>query len=74
MFGPGPFELLIIGIILIVPLAGTLAIIFALLYVLKIGPFQPNNPNLHPCPDCGHRVSVRATNCPKCGCPLEQKA
>src|SRR5258708_7545296 len=25
------------------------------------------NPNLVPCPDCGHSVSIRATFCPNCG-------
>lgn len=27
-------------------------------------------PSLFPCPDCGHMVSVYATNCPNCGRPL----
>lgn len=28
-------------------------------------------PELLPCPDCGHEVSLRAKQCPSCGCPLE---
>ena len=28
---------------------------------------QQDNPNLRPCPDCGHFISVRAATCPKCG-------
>jgi len=33
------------------------------------GSFPP--PKLPPCPDCGDMVSKRATQCPRCGCPLE---
>lgn len=29
----------------------------------------PPNPRLHPCPDCGRMISVRAAACPSCGCP-----
>lgn len=29
----------------------------------------PPNPRLHPCPDCGRMISVRAAACPACGCP-----
>lgn len=25
---------------------------------------------LQPCPECGHQVSHRATNCPDCGAPI----
>jgi hypothetical protein len=30
----------------------------------------PTNPNLFPCPECGHHVSRLAKACPKCGQPL----
>lgn len=29
-----------------------------------------DNPNLYPCPSCGHTVSKMATSCPSCGHPL----
>jgi hypothetical protein len=29
------------------------------------------NPNLRPCPDCGHFISVRAAACPHCGGPVK---
>lgn len=28
---------------------------------------RPFNPNLYPCPDCGHMVSRQAEACPQCG-------
>lgn len=28
-----------------------------------------DNPNLQPCRDCGHYISIRATTCPNCGGP-----
>ena len=30
----------------------------------------PTNPNLFPCPECGHYVSMLAKACPKCGQPV----
>lgn len=30
---------------------------------------QRDNPNLQPCRDCGHYISIRAATCPKCGGP-----
>lgn len=61
---PGPVELMIIGVMLLVPVA----IVVALIRSRKpLG----NNPNLRPCPDCGRFVSLRATTCPQCGCPLQ---
>jgi hypothetical protein len=61
---PGPVELMIIGVMLLVPVA----IVVALTRSRKpLG----NNPNLRPCPDCGRFVSLRATTCPQCGCPLQ---
>jgi hypothetical protein len=30
-----------------------------------------DNPRLHNCPDCGKEVSRRASQCPNCGCPLQ---
>lgn len=30
--------------------------------------------SLIPCPECGIRVSTKATACPSCGCPSEEWA
>ena len=30
---------------------------------------QRDNPNLQPCRDCGHYISIRAATCPHCGGP-----
>jgi hypothetical protein len=69
MFVPGPLELIIILTIL-----GTVAacVILPIVFATKRGGnAQPNNPNLRPCPDCGHHISVRATTCPNCGGPVK---
>ena len=26
------------------------------------------------CPECGKEISDKASNCPNCGCPIEQKS
>lgn len=31
-----------------------------------------NEPSLCPCPSCGRRISVNASQCPKCGDPLKE--
>lgn len=68
---PGLPELLLIVLIalsLVVPFAIAVAIILLFAHRVK----QPTrHPNLKPCPDCGHRVSRRATVCPRCGRPLQ---
>ena len=71
MIAPGPLELLVIGAILLVTFLVPVALIFGLLFTLKIGPFRQHNPNLLSCPDCGAHVSGRAASCPQCGRPLE---
>ena len=67
-FLPGPIELIIIGVIVLVPVAIVVALVVALKLSRKP---SGSNPNLKPCPDCGRFVSLRATTCPQCGCPLE---
>ena len=65
---PGPLELIIVGIMGLV----LSAVVIALVVVLKGSRnASGNNPNLKPCPDCGRFVSLRATTCPQCGCPLQ---
>lgn len=69
LFMPGPLELIIIGFIILV-----LAIVVVLVVVLtRGGKATGDNPNLKPCPDCGQSVSIHATACPKCGCPIQGK-
>ena len=65
---PGPLELIIIGIMGFVLSAVVVALVVALNRSSKA---SGSNPNLKPCPDCGRFVSLRATTCPQCGCPLQ---
>ena len=48
-FMPGPMELIIIGVIVLVPVA----VVVALVVALRSRKASDNNPNLKPCPD-GH--------------------
>ncbi len=65
---PGPLELVLVGVIGLV----LSAVVVALVVVLNGSRnASGNNPNLKPCPDCGRFVSLRATTCPQCGCPLQ---
>ena len=36
--------------------------------------FTVENPNLFPCPDCFAKISKRASICPHCGAPVNEKA
>ena len=62
---PGWFELLLVGGFLLIPL-----VVIALVVVLATRGSQSNNPNLRQCPDCRWAVSIHATACPRCGCPM----
>jgi hypothetical protein len=70
-FVPGPMELLIIGAMCL----GVVGLIVAVI-VIALATSKKNrsdmvtNPNLYPCPDCGHWVSRQAPSCPQCGRPL----
>ncbi|TWT84749.1 hypothetical protein CA13_62290 [Planctomycetes bacterium CA13] len=67
---PGLMELIIIGVILFIPVAVVVALVVVLTRSRKA---SGSNPNLKPCPDCGRFVSLRATTCPQCGCPLQRE-
>jgi hypothetical protein len=67
-FMPGPVEMIVIGVFVIIPIAVIVGLFVAVTMSRK-GPGK--NPNLTPCPDCGRFVSLRATACPQCGCPLQ---
>ena len=70
-FVPGAAEVIIIGLILAVfvaIIAGAVALFHT---ISSRGTSRPLNPNLMPCPDCGHAVSIKASKCPKCGCPID---
>ena len=67
-FAPGPIELIIIGLICLVFLGAIVAaVVISLAVSKKNRPDAAANPNLFPCPDCGHWVSRQAPNCPQCG-------
>jgi hypothetical protein len=69
-FVPGAVEVIIIGLGLAVFAAfivGVVALFDAVFHKRKS---RKSNPNLTPCPDCGHAVSIHASNCPQCGCPV----
>ena len=63
-FMPGILELMVIACVLGIPL---LVVAIVLSTQRRTGTDQSKNPNLRPCPDCGHDVSVRANTCPQCG-------
>ena len=67
-FMPGPMEMMVIAAIALIPIGVVVG-----LFVVVTMNRKPsgNNPNLTPCPDCGRFVSLRATACPQCGCPLQ---
>jgi hypothetical protein len=67
-FVPGLFELIIIACILGFPL---LVIGTVLSTQRRTGVDHSENPNLRPCSDCGHPISVRAHTCPQCGGPVK---
>ena len=64
---PGFLLLLVLFVAVAVVGVGVVVI----LLVATRRPNYSNNPNLRPCPDCGHFVSVRATTCPRCGGPVK---
>ncbi len=65
---PGIPELLILGVIFLLPCV-CLAAGIILYYVLRKNPQQSEN--LNGCPNCGSSVSIRANNCHHCGTPLK---
>jgi hypothetical protein len=67
MAAPGPFELLIIGLVCLLPIIVGIVLAVVLISRSRL----PTNPDLQPCPDCGRRLSPRAASCPHCGCPLQ---
>jgi hypothetical protein len=70
-FAPGPIELLILGAMCLGVVGLILAVIvIALAASRKNRSDAAGNPNLYPCPDCGHWVSLQAPSCPQCGRPL----
>jgi hypothetical protein len=69
-FVPGAAEVIIIGLVLAVfvaIIAGAVALFHA---VSSRGTSRPASQNLMRCPDCDHLVSIHASNCPQCACPV----
>ena len=67
---PGIFELLVIGVVVIVPIVVAVSVVFATSRRNRL----PEANALAPCPDCNHAVSIRAQTCPHCGAPLKPLA
>jgi hypothetical protein len=65
----GLLVLVLMGLFLI----GVVIAVVALVAFLARRPAvnHSKNPNLRPCPDCGHFISVRAAACPHCGAPMK---
>ena len=67
-FAPGPIELIIIAVVVLGIVGVILAAVMIPLVVSKKNRSDvATNPNLFPCPDCGHWVSRQAPSCPQCG-------
>jgi predicted amidophosphoribosyltransferase len=64
MFGIGHWEMLILGMLCILPAIAMFALILYA-YSRVYG-----NPNLMACPDCRRMISRLAPFCPKCGRPM----
>ena len=58
-FVPGPAEVIIIGLVLAVFVAFIVGVVALFHAGSSSRNSRPSNPNLIPCPDCGHAVSVR---------------
>jgi hypothetical protein len=69
-FVPGAVEVVIIGLVLAVFVAIIASAVALFRVVSSKGTSRPPGPNLTPCPDCGHSVSIHASNCTQCGCPV----
>ena len=69
MFGVGPLELLILGVIALVVLGGPVVAVVIIVILMRRNTSRPDA-DLLPCPDCGRMVSRQAASCPQCGRPL----
>ena len=66
-FSPGPIEMLIIGMVCVLPVAAIVVIAVVLVSSKKSGSNPADSPHLYPCPDCGQYVPRTAPVCPHCG-------
>ena len=66
---PGPAEL-IIWLVFLFGVVGAIVLSVVLSRNKNTGQYDHDNPNLIPCPDCGHFISRKARSCPQCGCPV----
>ncbi|MBI5760279.1 MAG: zinc-ribbon domain-containing protein [Planctomycetales bacterium] len=77
MFGVGPMEMLIVGLICVLPFVAGIVVLVVVL--TKTGtssppPINSSTGQLVPCPHCGQQLSPRAATCPKCGAPRTPSA
>ena len=66
VFAPGPLKIML-GLLCLGVLAAVVVIVVVLAASQKARSGGAANPNLYPCPDCGHFVSRQAPTCPQCG-------
>jgi len=69
MFGIGALETAVISGVL--AFAGAFVVTLVMVATNRSSSKHLNNPNLRPCPDCKHFISVRAATCPHCGGPVK---
>lgn len=67
---PGILELLILGLMCLVPLV---AVVVVVLVVVKFSNRAGPPPGVAACPGCGAEVLTADLYCRQCGCPLENQ-
>jgi hypothetical protein len=70
MFGIGSWEMVILGLICILPMAAGVVVLVVLMLKKNSASSASTGAVLIPCPDCGRKLSPQATTCPQCGRPL----
>jgi len=65
---PGPIELLILGIVVVVPIALAFWVITGL---IRNNRRPQAGADFKPCPACGEQVSIRTDKCPYCGSSVQ---
>jgi hypothetical protein len=70
LFGIGFWELIILGLFCLLPMAAGVVVLVVLMQKKNPASSASTGVVLTPCPDCGRKLSPQATTCPQCGRPL----